>query len=373
MAFAVASEDKSTGLIPLYALTLLALLSMLAALTIPFWVRVKPWDGEGSLFKNDVLSYTASIVNRGPFLYPRVICEMHGASVIEYYGESLSHGLRPGGTLSQDYTVRFPYRGVYHVGIRRVTVVDFLGLFRVQIPVKSPSTITVYPEMDGDFTLSIRNESLNSVLNNQRYNEDYTSVADVRKYEQADSLKRVHWKLTAKRGELMVKNFQFYEPDKTFLLLDTCLPSLPEGEAAALADKMVSYVAAAVNHCARGRLAAELVYGCGSEDKAYVDPAEDAVRVLTLLASIGFQSGTSVLQHFHRQMDDWDKSFNLAIFLAGISPQSVDTVRKLLSLGYGVLLYSFFSPNLPPSEETDFLLDTLAGCGASVHKVVMEQ
>lgn len=51
-------------------------------------------------------------------------------------------------------------------------------------------------------------------------NEDQFTIKDVRKYRQGDSLKRIHWKLSARYGEIYVKNFENISGEEAVIFVD---------------------------------------------------------------------------------------------------------------------------------------------------------
>ena len=51
-------------------------------------------------------------------------------------------------------------------------------------------------------------------------NEDQFTIRDVREYRQGDSLKKIHWKLSARYGELYVKNFENISGEQTVIFVD---------------------------------------------------------------------------------------------------------------------------------------------------------
>ena len=70
-----------------------------------------------------------------------------------------------------------------------------------------PKYITVYPKIIylEKFRLKTDFMSEAQAMLNTR-DEDMTTISDVRKYQYGDSLRRIHWKLTARTQELMVRS-----------------------------------------------------------------------------------------------------------------------------------------------------------------------
>ena len=63
----------------------------------------------------------------------------------------------------------------------------------------------------------------------RRAMEDPSSPNDFRAYQQGDPLKRIHWKMSARKRELIVKQFEEPALPDALVMLDTSPPQLAEG------------------------------------------------------------------------------------------------------------------------------------------------
>ncbi|MDB5385181.1 MAG: conserved repeat protein [Planctomycetaceae bacterium] len=126
------------------------------------------------------------------------------------------------------YQVRFLMRGYYQIGPLLVESGDLFGLHRrFQIKTK-PHYVLVYPKvlpLTG-YDLASR-RPIGEVRLTHRLFEDPTRISGVRPYQQGDALNRIHWRATARTGELHCK---MYEPSciaGVTLLLDFHQASYP--------------------------------------------------------------------------------------------------------------------------------------------------
>lgn len=85
----------------------------------------------------------------------------------------------------------------------------------------------------------------------KRAMEDPSSPSDFRAYQQGDPLKRIHWKMSARKRELFVKQFEEPALPDALVLLDTSAPHMPEGmqaeSAAYLKDALLETAASVVS------------------------------------------------------------------------------------------------------------------------------
>jgi uncharacterized protein (DUF58 family) len=119
------------------------------------------------------------------------------------------------------YTLTGLRRGRYQFLEVRAVLEDAFGLQRAEIPLGSPWTLLVYPrlvELDRLFS-----EGGTYAQDGRRLLLRRPSGFDlhsVREYERGESLRKVHWPSTAKRGELMVKELEDAPRDEVAILLD---------------------------------------------------------------------------------------------------------------------------------------------------------
>ena len=119
------------------------------------------------------------------------------------------------------YTLSGVRRGRYVFLDARAVLEDAFGLQRAEIPLAAPWTLLVYPrlvELDRLFSEGgIYAHDGRRLLLRRPSGFDLHSV---REYEQGESLRKVHWRSTAKRGELMVKELEDAPRDEVAVLLD---------------------------------------------------------------------------------------------------------------------------------------------------------
>jgi uncharacterized protein (DUF58 family) len=118
-------------------------------------------------------------------------------------------------------TLRRVSRGRYPFTGATATVEDAFGLARAEAPVADGGALLVHPrlvELDGVFTDSgARGADGRRLLLRRPSGFDFHAV---REHQQGESLRRVHWPSTAKRGELMVKDFEDAPRDELGIVLD---------------------------------------------------------------------------------------------------------------------------------------------------------
>jgi uncharacterized protein (DUF58 family) len=119
------------------------------------------------------------------------------------------------------FPVTIPNRGIYKIGPLTVQSLDPFGLFRLQKNLDEGKTVLICPQIQElpFFTLSSQLES-SSLRNNRVLAASGVLIAGVRDYVLGDSLSRVHWRSTAHRGKLVVKEYDPEVKDQIWIFLD---------------------------------------------------------------------------------------------------------------------------------------------------------
>ena len=362
-------EDTNAGFTLLYALLILCAFSGLSVILAPSCLVFEQHTAENVIFKGEAIAYSVSLRNRGPFFYHGAAYRFYSSDLLTLEGDANLGICEPLKAQKRKYTIRFPYRGIYQLGLESITVTDMLGLFSRTISGKNPLHLTVFPEREESFTLAMRNEPLDTARNRDIFNEDYTAIVDLRKYAPSDSLRKIHWKLSAKRGELITKNFQNVESERSILLLDTTKIHLPPKERAAFEDKMISYVASAVDFCLRTKIPASLIYGRPGAEEATLNVSEDADGIYALLAGLAFDRERSPIYEMRKVLG----SYNIVAFVSALDDQRCAAIKELCSLGHNLIIYLFESEGQPAGALGESLIEDLQAVGVAVTLVKVDQ
>jgi uncharacterized protein (DUF58 family) len=100
-------------------------------------------------------------------------------------------------------------KGIYQIGKVEAEFGDAMGIFKWNKCFESDVTLYVYPKAYELKALNVPfRQNFGTVPVNHSAYEDFASVRDIRKYAVGDSFKKIHWKVTAHKGEFYVKNLE---------------------------------------------------------------------------------------------------------------------------------------------------------------------
>ena len=188
---------------------------------------------------------TDATVQRGEDVALEIGVKYHGLIPIAPLTVDVTAGPdRPAQTLTlsgmpgsqQKLTLNFhaAHVGVTSPGVKRVVISDLLGMFTVErTPRSSGGELIVLPlPFDvGELTYAAGDSGSESMA---RASEDVTSPSDVRTYQQGDAMKKIHWKLSMRKQELMVRRFEAPVMPDALVLLDCSKPPRTADENAQL-------------------------------------------------------------------------------------------------------------------------------------------
>ena len=185
--------------------------------------------------KNTPYTYELCIQNRSPLVFPFV--EAHVSlpqpNAVRCAEQTLRFPLTPISDRCLRDTVRFRFRGTYEIGADELYVYDFFRLFRLRIQTDAMATVYVLPRrtaIEETLALSVSDSAARTVHSLSAV--DRLEVSDIRDYRAGDPLKSIHWKLSSKSENFVVKDYNTGTSDQTVVFCDLA-PHFPDREPAA--------------------------------------------------------------------------------------------------------------------------------------------
>jgi uncharacterized protein (DUF58 family) len=197
----------------------------------------------------------------------------------------------PQETRSELVSQTFPRRGSYRLEGYRISTRFPFGFFRRGERVRASGEILVYPsirEVSSYFHLL---PFLPGRLEGLHVGQGESLYA-IRKYQEGESARLVHWKATAKTGELMVREYAREEESKFCLILDTTIHPSAAPDFARRFEEAVSLAASLAGHfCDEG---AELEFMTPAQYIPRGMGREHLYRILRSLAVVQCESSRPV-------------------------------------------------------------------------------
>ena len=223
-------------------------------------------------------------------------------------------------------------RGRYTFEDSMAVIEDPLGLERVEQSLTAPAAVLVYPrlvELERLFSESgTRSHDGRRLLLRRPSGFDLHSV---REYEHGDSLRKVHWRTTARRAQLMVKELEDAPRDEVAVVLDAD-PDAVVGESFDVQVRAAGSLLLA--HVRRGRRALLVINGSRQDQQGVRSPEGDWRQALDLLAAAEPEPGPSLAALLTDDGGAAGRALELAVVTASLPPRLVERlVARALGSG----------------------------------------
>ncbi|WP_130807539.1 DUF58 domain-containing protein [Senegalia massiliensis] len=167
------------------------------------------WTNKDKFIRGETIEIEYKIYNGGLFPIPYVQLDQNlHKNLIEQKDNTRVYFIKSFDYIKFKKKFKANHRGVYDLGSLNITLEDVFEISKANITIKDPLKITVFPKIYNikDINL-LGKEFFGSDKTNEKHNEDYSNIKNLREYNSGDSIKRIHWKTSARKGEFFVKNY----------------------------------------------------------------------------------------------------------------------------------------------------------------------
>lgn len=231
-------------------------------------------------------------------------------------------------------------RGTNAVGVKCVSVLDLFGLFTITYPMPEHIRLTALPRILSLAQLQSKLEK-GGLKKNRPAITRLQDILDfeLRKYIQGDSLRRIHWKNSARSGELLVRKQapqELYE----FVIIMDCSPRENKTDLLRMQieDNIIETAVALSYAACRKKIRTHVVWCADGLCEMQIDHATDFDKFYNLCAELIFESDMTleeIWEACERKMGE-----NPAYWLVGceVSPALLQKVDKSCRMGGDVVL-----------------------------------
>lgn len=166
----------------------------------------------------------------------------------------------PLGSRVVTFHLRARRRGHFRIGPITAVTGDGFGLFTVTRAVESPRPVTVYPRVvplrEAPVPLG---QPFGHIRTRQKAFVDPYSLAGIRPYQPGDNPRHIHWRVSARRGELHLKEFELTATTELVIFLDLCAAAHVQGSRGETGETAVELAASLADLAARRHFPLSLV------------------------------------------------------------------------------------------------------------------
>jgi uncharacterized protein (DUF58 family) len=262
-------------------------------------------------------------------------------------------------------------RGVYTIGPLMARTSDPLGLFRLQIIQGTPTKVVVQPTivelpycrlpvagLSGEETLRHRSQA------------HTPHVATIREYIHGDNLNQIHWLSTAKRGQLMSKEFDSGGGGDVWIVLDL-ERKIHHSQGTDRTDEYAVAIAASLAHLAltEEHFVGMIVYGDHEQLLPLTGGTKQMSRVLetlTLSKTEGDRALAGVLMKNARQ---FDQSASLFVVTSSTTTEWISVLRELRYRSLNIMVVLIDPTSFGGEQSLDEVVMELVSVGIPAYVV----
>jgi uncharacterized protein (DUF58 family) len=257
------------------------------------------------------------------------------------------------GRLTGRYVLPAMPRGRYPFGDSVAVLDDPFGLERRDVELPAAGALLVYPRLtplESLFSESgLHAQDGRRLLLRRPSGFDLHSVRD---YEEGESLRKVHWRSTARRGKLMVKDLEDAPRDETAVLLDASAGAVagqPPDSSFDMQVRAAGSILAA--HARRGRRAVLVVNSLLRETQQVRAEDADWHRALELLAAVEPTGEMPASAMLSEESNVAARALEVTVVTAQLTPALVDRLVQRSLNRRGVSLVYVDAPTFAPGGE----------------------
>ncbi|KLE14852.1 DUF58 domain-containing protein [Clostridium sp. C8] len=323
-----------------YTVLVLPIVSFTYMLIGYFMLKYEQSLDNDLIFKGDKVTFTVNITNRSFFILPYISISFlndKGGVIQKHKINNIS--LQPFSKREVSIDYIYKYRGDFKLGVSTIEIQDFLGIFKFTLKNKTPLYITVYPQIIDidEFYLSsgYLSDNVSSIGGGQ---EDISTIEEINKYNYGDSLRKIHWKLTAKTNELMIREYEKVGSRSAILILDLQSNNFEVEKNAAIEDKLLETTIAILRYCIYNDAEVKLIYDSKGINAINYSNSLDFQKAYETLAKIEFNQKTSFKDIIESEVNCNIGKADIIIATFNINYILYEELNKAILLGCNITL-----------------------------------
>ena len=308
---------------------------LICVAALRFSLRVRTHLSTASVHRGEYARITVHIVNRCPLpLCPaRITVDAAGTQLLR------KMALKPMKESTLHVDVVANHVGAFICRAARVEVRDLFGLFSASVtPDNSHLLLSLPKPFDVEEILFAPGDTGKTAL--KRTQEDYTSPEDVRTYIPGDAIKRIHWKLSSRKGELLVRRYETPAPPDTLILTDQSKPIAEDEETSLnLRDALCETAVAAADMQLKDQSPVRAPFYGQNANEFSSDNALSLPLLQEMLALQPFDTHQDFARTLHMELRRMGRTGAAILITTHLDARIVDAIAQMRRMGPTVRVY----------------------------------
>nr|WP_319487511.1 DUF58 domain-containing protein [uncultured Caproiciproducens sp.] len=216
-----------------------------------------------------------------------------------------------------EYRMQSGHIGRVTAELTQIRYYDFLGIFTLKLTPNAQAEIFITPKIhliDGKIDLTAAAGMENSSYSKVKPGDDPSEIFDVRAFRSGDRLRSIHWKLSSKLDELMVKEFSLPANSELLLLVELLAPDMT------VLDALIETAASLSHFFSENQISHRIEWFDKKKNQfhtASIENDEDLAVLLNGMLSSQYNEDEPYALDFHGKTEKAAESFSHAIYITG--------------------------------------------------------
>lgn len=352
---ALLSAGLATGTRIYYALFFLLLIMTLFSLASVLWTLltarvsmkgVKPRAERGDKLMTILSMRHASLLPAGSLRVVLNVPVSGGCQEISMFSGPFSENIFRN-------VIRCPHRGNYEVGIRSMNATDLFGLFEIgRKSKKRLMRVDVYPKARLTPCMQLKAQDSGPEFRSAA-TEDNASPSDIRIWQDGDELKKIHWKLSLRKRELMVRTFEDSARPDTLIIPDLSEISALQDQRLAMEDCICEACLGAAKAQLEGGFPVRMPMQCSRPQELSARTAAELGGFADALMRVPFDSPYPYEQVLAIMMQRMQRTGGAVLATAKMTTRTADIALRMQRSGIQVKI--FWITDAPRNEALEML------------------
>ncbi|MEN6326296.1 MAG: DUF58 domain-containing protein [Syntrophomonas sp.] len=349
------------GYLPFLGLLSLLLLSVLYLLIIRNCIRFEAVDSDAVCQRGEKVNVILKIVNGSYLICPKARVNLY---VSDFFGGDdyvlpAAFTMSAKGESEFSFEIKMKHIGMYTAGVKTLKIYDLLGIFSITISGSRGFSVTVLPKVllsdEVEFKDKMLSESHNARNSTVSDGFDYTGV---REYALGDSIKRIHWKLSAHSKDYMTKITETSNKNDLAVVLDLLTTDIARDVLPGIYDCLVETGLSLIKQAMSRDVEYSLLFIGKNREIARVIPKgtgdyENLVRMLPVYNSdsdTDIPDGADILEN---ESHFGNRSANIILCTAKITDHLIRELINIKQQQRNPMLYYIIKPDVNSGEIED--------------------
>jgi len=351
----------------LYAVLMMPVLSLIMCRLSLHYLSITQTTDKGLIIKGEETNFRILATNRSYFITPVlsfIFIKAHYA--IKTNADNIMITMPARSKQGISFGVTSAYRGIYYIGLETVQAKDYLGLITLNRQWKDKVQLVVYPRV-----IELANVPVSMNLMTKSYSrheireEDYSAISDTRPYLPSDSMKRIHWKLSAKKSSLIVKNYENTALNSMIVAWDRLQVRGDEQYSVIAEDKIVEIVVALSHYCLKKMIPIDLYYG--EEEPIIAANLSEFDKIFSCVAHSEFLQTEMLDVMLGSILNNQSGQVNISVITSHLTDILLDELVGAYYFGHHVVLV--YVPPQSDSDQADGMFNSLLEIGMKVYRI----